>query len=272
MSVTNEELHGGAPRSEELMEILQKNRTFSQELMAENERLRYRVLQLEKDAMEGSSTSAVELEILRKEKEDLSGKLNFLGQKFSQVEAENKDFAMRFVDIEAQNENLLNLYVASFQLHATLDPEEVLQCVKEILINMIGTEDFGIFMEDEESGDLLLTGFEGECAIEKSRIKPGDGHEGRVLVTGEASYMSEQAGPGDARICIPLKIKERVVGVIAIYELLSHKAGMTALDRELLQLLAGQAAAAFVSSRIYYSTDRRLKTMEGLMKLLKAGK
>ena len=64
----------------------------------------------------------------------MAQKVEFLNRKFQQVEAENKDFAQRYVEVEEQNESLANLYVASHRLHSTLDSSEVVECIKEILL------------------------------------------------------------------------------------------------------------------------------------------
>jgi nitrate/nitrite-specific signal transduction histidine kinase len=53
------------------------------------------------------------------------------------VEEENRDFAKKYIEVEEENNNLANLYVASYQLHSTLDYEEVLRIVLEIIINLI---------------------------------------------------------------------------------------------------------------------------------------
>ncbi|HZS06071.1 MAG TPA: GAF domain-containing protein [Blastocatellia bacterium] len=267
-----EDILSQSAKSEELQEMFQKSKAFAQELMAENQRLRYRVVQLEKEGMELPVKVTAETGQLREENKRLAEQVAFLEKKFTEIEEENKDFAMRFVEVEAQNENLLNLYVASFQLHSTLDQAEVLQCIKEILINLVGTEEFGIYLVDEESSDLLLHGFEGELVIGRGRITCGEGVEGMVAAKGEAYYSDGVGTEGEVCVCIPLKIKEHVVGVIAIHRLLGHKATLTALDHELLQLLAGQAATALVSSKLYASADRKLKTMEGFINLLRATK
>ena len=73
----------------------------------------------------------------------------------------------------------------------------------------------------------------------------------------------------DICVCVPLRIKDRVVGVIAMYKLLPHKKGLTGLDFKLLELLAGHAATALVSSKLYSQADRRLRTIEGVMSLLR---
>ncbi len=272
MSEKPEELLNIFSKSEELLEMFRKGRGFTEELMAENERLRYRIVQLEKESLELSAMLTREVERVRLENSQLAQKLEFLERRFEEVEAENKDFAMRYVEIEEQNENLANLYVASYQLHSTLDPAEVVLCIKEILINMIGSEEFGLFIVDEETSELVLAGSEGIIVerLDRGRVAFGDGLEGMVALRGEPFFTDEMGDSGEVCACIPLKIKERIVGVIAIYKLLAHKGTFTALDHKLLELLAGHAATALVSSKLYAIADRKLKTIESFMNLLRA--
>ena len=256
-------------KSEELVDMLRKGRAFTEELMSENERLRYRVVQLEAERMNPSEMLTKELERLRFENAQMSQKLEFLDGKFQEVEAENKDFAQRYVEVEEQNESLANLYVASHRLHSTLDSSEVVECIKEILLNMIGSEDFCLFVVDDETGELVRSGYEGESGggPAKARLALGDGLEGVVAMGGEP-YFTDAAGEGPCA-CVPLKIQERVVGVIAIYSLLSHKKGLSDLDHKLLELLAGHAASALISSKLYSMADRKLRTIEGFISLLR---
>jgi nitrate/nitrite-specific signal transduction histidine kinase len=266
-----EELLTFFSRSEEMLEVFRKGKAFTEEVIRENERLRYRMVQLEKEKMDLSGTLMKEIERLRVENAQMAKKLGFLDSRFHEIEAENKDFAIRYVEVEEQNESLANLYVASYQLHSTLDPAEVIQCISEILMNMIGTEEFGLFVVDEETSELALAGCEGEIVQrnERGRVGFGEGLEGIVAQTGEPFFTEEAGELGEVCACIPLKIKERVVGVIAIYRLLAHKRGLNALDHRLLELLAGHAATALVSSKLYAAADRKLKTIEGFMSLLR---
>lgn len=256
-------------KSEELMEMLRKGRAFTEELMCENERLRYRVVQLEAERLNPSDRMMKEVERLRLENSQMAQRLAFLDRRFQQVEAENRDFAQRYVEVEEQNESLANLYVASHRLHSTLDSSEVVECIKEILLNMIGSEDFGLFVLDDEADELVRAGYEGETAAqpEKERIAFGEGLEGVVAIHGEPFFS--EAPAEEACACMPLKIHDRVVGVITIYALLAHKKALTPLDHKLLELLAGHAASALVSSKLYGMADRKLRTIEGFMSLLR---
>jgi len=66
-----------------------------------------------------------------------------------------------------------------------------------------------------------------------------------------------------------MKIKEHVIGVIVIYSLLIQKEKFTNVDFELFNLLAGHAATAIFSSRLYTQSERKLTTIQGFLQLLK---
>jgi hypothetical protein len=65
-----------------------------------------------------------------------------------------------------------------------------------------------------------------------------------------------------------LKIKEEVIGVIVLYKLLPQKTQFASVDYELFTLLAGHAATAIFSAKLYSDAQRKLSTMKGFMQLL----
>ena len=68
---------------------------------------------------------------------------------------------------------------------------------------------------------------------------------------------------------IPLKIKESVIGVISINKLLVQKTAFTSMDYELFTLLAGHAATAVFSARLYSASNRKLSTLQGFLDMIK---
>src|SRR5206468_442109 len=132
-------------RAEKFLELFNKGKEFTEELLKENQRLRYRLA-----ASETEGASREEVDRLRAEVQQLTEENRRIATRFREVEEENKDFANRYIEIEEQNNNLANLYVASYQLHSTLDFREVIQIVQEIVINLIGAESFAILLLDEK--------------------------------------------------------------------------------------------------------------------------
>ena len=147
-------------RAEKFLEIFNKGKEFTEELIRENQRLRYRVASLETE-----SVAPEEVSRLREQISHLTEENRRIQQRFREVEEENKDFASRYIEIEEQNNNLASLYVASYQLHSTLDFREVIQIVQEIVINLIGAEAFAILLLDEKTNELKAIAYEGEDAM-----------------------------------------------------------------------------------------------------------
>ena len=257
MGSTSEDAPGFFAKSEELLDILRKGKTFAEELLRENERLRLRILQLEKERMEAPAPNDAEMARLRAENARLRERVDMIDRRFAEIEIENSDFVRRFVEVETQNEALANLYVASYQLHSTLDPDEVTQAISEILTGLVGARDYAILLVDDASRSLKLAAGEGvEERFPGGRVPLGEGVEGRAAASGATYFGSEAAGDPETA-CVPLTLKGECAGVIGIYGLLSQKkGGYSAVDHELLNLLAGQAAAALVSSRLWAARDR----------------
>src|SRR5205085_511402 len=260
-------------RAEKFLELFNKGKEFTEELLRENQRLRYRLASLE---TEGTAGFNDEVQRLRAEVQQLTDENRRIAQRFKEVEEENKDFANRYIEVEEQNNNLANLYVASYQLHSTLDFREVIQIVQEIVINLIGAESFAILLLDEKTNELKTIASEGEDVMpgtDAISVRLGDGVLGNVAKTGESYYINQDVEGGRVTIdkplaAVPLKIKEHVIGLIAIYKLLQQKDSFSAVDYELFSLLAAHAATAIFSSKLYSQSERKLNTIQSFLDLL----
>jgi transcriptional regulator with GAF, ATPase, and Fis domain len=263
-------------KGEEFLKLYNMGRQFTEELLKENERLRYRLAMLEEQ--DGPHATNLDKEVLRLQErvralEEESRKLK---EKYQQAEAENKDFAVRYVEVEEQNNNLANLYVASYQLHSTLDFQEVLQIVIEIVINLIGSEAFAICLLDEKTNELRALGHEGADlfpGMESLSVNVGEGIIGEVVKTGESYFINQSPSKAVVDLAhplaaVPLKIKEHVIGALVVYSLLKQKTSFSAVDYELFNLLAGQAATAIFSSKLYSQSERKLSTIQSFLDLL----
>jgi transcriptional regulator with GAF, ATPase, and Fis domain len=258
-------------KAEKFLELFNKGKEFTEELLRENQRLRYRVA-----ALVSESLPVEEAQHLREQLAQLTEENRRIQQRFREVEEENKDFANRYIEIEEQNNNLANLYVASYQLHSTLDFREVIQIVQEIVINLIGAESFAILLLDEKTNELKTIAYEGEDVmrgVDTISIRLGEGVLGNVARTGESYYVNQDFEDGAITLekplaAVPLKIKEHVIGLIVIYRLLQQKDAFSAVDYELFSLLAAHAATAIFSSKLYSQSERKLNTIQSFLDLL----
>lgn len=275
MSERDEDKGLTGKKGEEFLQIFKKGAEFTQDLLKENERLRYQLLELEQVARQQQSGDGVgdpELDRLRRRVEDLEQEKQEILHRIKHVEEENQDFANRYVEIENENNMLANLYIASYQLHSTLDFREVLQVITEIVINLIGAEEFAIMLLDEKTNRLTAMATEGLDPETLPTIELGQGIIGQMAKTGENYFIEEmenyQRDFSHPIVCIPLKIKEHVIGVIVIYKLLEQKSRFAEVDYELFTLLAGHAATAIFSSKLYSESERKLSTIQGFLDLM----
>lgn len=273
MMTTHDEKKNLLMRGQEFLQLYRKVEGFTQELMKENERLRYRVAALEQERSVAPKVPVEEVLNLKERVAQLEAEREALAQRYQQVEQENLDFANRYLEIEEENNNLANLYVASFQLHSTLDFKEVVQIVMEIVINLIGAEKFALMLLDERKGDLYAVSSEG---VERERIphfKLGEGTIGRVAQAGQPWVADgpalEQLSLAEPQVVIPMRIKDQLIGAIVIYAMLEQKLSFSSLDHELFNLLAGHAATALFASKLYSESERKLGTIQGFLELLK---
>jgi GAF domain-containing protein len=189
------------------------------------------------------------------------------------VESENQQFAERYLEIEEENNNLANLYVASYQLHSTLDPSEVLKVIVEIVINLIGAELFCVYVCEENGLTLEPVASEGSPVASFPPLSLESGAIGQSVssgdvMTGDPSAVAQEGEKGEPVVCIPLRVEDRPVGAIVIHRLLQQKDGFSPLDHELFTLMAGHAATAIFASRLYAQSERKLNTIQGFIDLL----
>ena len=193
------------------------------------------------------------------------------------VESDREELSTKLAEYEQQVGRLMNLYVATYQLHATLDPAEVQATIAEIAINLLGAEKFVLlFWKTDESSESS-----GECEIALSQGMEEDAgglYQDGVYAGGDPAVDATLAdgvlriGPidgSDALACVPLTVQGATVGALVILSLFQHKARLRPEDRDLLDLIAAHAASALFAARVYSNTDRKLKTLESLVALVR---
>jgi transcriptional regulator with GAF, ATPase, and Fis domain len=190
----------------------------------------------------------------------------------ARIAQENLELSHRLVEAEEMNSAMMNMYVSSYQLHATLDPDRVVAIVKDVVINLVGAEEFAVLLRDEEGDDLeVVAGEEHLRRYPRGRAEV-QGVLGAVVASGEPFVHAEE---GEARegilAAVPLGSGGRVVGAVVISRLLAQKARLQQSDVELLHLLSSHAATALVNARVHRRVERKLRTMEKLLAMLTGG-
>lgn len=195
-------------------------------------------------------------------------------RRISELEQENAEFANQLVQVEELNNNLTNLYLASSRLHSTLDRQETLEIIREVVINFVGAEKFAVFLLDPQSNKLSYEIGEGfEDAEQATPLDAGRGVFAEVVSEGENYFCSGSVADGSDDlyapiVAIPLKHDQQLIGVLAVYRLFIQKEQLVSIDYQLFSMLAEHAATALFSSSLYTKSERRRQAYQGFVDLL----
>ncbi len=193
-----------------------------------------------------------------------------LAERLARTEQDVRELAAQLAVSERQISRLMNLYVATYQLHATLTPSEVLQTIAEIAVNLLGADKFVVLLRRDGGEGFEVALAQGLAAGEyplfaNEEYRAGDPAVDATLADGLLRLAPLPDSPAVA--VVPLKVQGEIVGALVVLKLFSHKPALRPEDRELLDLLSAHAASALFAARIFASKDRRLRTLESLIKL-----
>lgn len=233
------------------------------ELLVENRRLKKDNTRLAQALVAGGDGS-VAVATLKAAQE----KVRVRQQQVEDLLEENTELQSRVLELEELNGSMMSMYVSSYQLHATLDVDEVVRVIEEIIVNFIGASAYAVLRLDED-GTFRVVGerdLDGRLAMRGIQPK---GVLAEVLGSRTAYvHTSNRAAREGILAAVPLVMGPTLVGAVLIFELLSQKERLLKNDVELLSLLGGHAASALVSAQLYARADRKLKTLEGMLELL----
>ncbi|NVB37862.1 hypothetical protein G6O69_08450 [Pseudenhygromyxa sp. WMMC2535] len=176
----------------------------------------------------------------------------------------------RMISVEERRETLLNLWVAGSQLQEAESRERVRAAILEVIINLIGCEELGVFELREDGGERRLE-LRASMGLDEVRREPilleaeaEDAGEAwliaRLTSPRPVPFLASQKGasvggpPAVGRgagmsACLPLVVDGRLEALVLTWGLLGHKLrGFTDLDRALLRLLAAHAGSALVAA------------------------
>ena len=220
---------------------------YVNDLLGENEKLRVAAatLQMDKARIEEELLSTREA-VSRHRIEEVK-----LEKRLAEIAAENRRFAEEYVLVEQQNTALANLYVASVRLHSSLQREEILAIIIDIIEFLVGCEQVAVF--EVSDGKLTLAASKGTDALGRPEIALGEGPIGRTALTGQP-YLPVAPGVDEEGLtaCFPVRFKGAVAYVITLFRLLPQKSGrLEPIDHDLLNLLAAEAGTALASASLF---------------------
>lgn len=191
-----------------------------------------------------------QIEELEKQLSECASQRDALQQQIAEINAQYMSYASHYLEVEQQNANLAMLYTSCHRLHSTLDRQEVLSIIQEIVINLVGSEEMAIFEASEEGEFLHILDYFGLDPSLYDIIPVGVGVIGRTALSDHIYLAQEQRDDEtlpyeeDITACIPLRVDGRSIGLIAVFRLLDQKPGVEEIDKEVFNLLATHAATA----------------------------
>ncbi len=166
-------------------------------------------------------------------------------------------------------DRLVALHEAGHLLGSTLEPEELATRLLEIMRRISGLTAAVISLR-EENGQLRIWRSVGlENLRPKVRYTPELREAREAVLESETPRLFRPSADGNARedgfvagLCLPLRVRERIVGVLEAYS-------PVALAEEdavaILESLTTQAASAFENARLYGELAEREKRLQELV-------
>ncbi len=165
------------------------------------------------------------------------------------LRARTVELTERCVELEQKSSHLTLLCGASYRLfHGSLDRREVLLRIREVVADVVGSEEIAVFTVAPDRPVLRLEEAFGVAAT-FPEIPVGTGRIGRSVQQGEAWIAGRSAGEAlpfeiDLQAAIPLVAEGRAVGALAIFRLLPQKPQLERHDFDTFELLSTHAGAA----------------------------
>ncbi len=190
---------------------------------------------------------AAELALARESVEHAAAERERLRARLADIEAENQRICDEYVAVQEQVSEMAQLYVALDRLHGALSRADTLQALQEIVINVIGTEEFAVF---ERRGDRLgLVHAFGVDPGPLEALAAGQGAIGRAAAG--ATWIAGRDGgalphEADLTAAVPLRCGDRPWGALAVFRLLGHKPNLGDGDRIVFDLLSAHAGLALL--------------------------
>jgi diguanylate cyclase (GGDEF)-like protein len=170
--------------------------------------------------------------------------------------------------LERRVRDVTLLFDVTRSLNSTLELEEILSRVTELVGVRMAVHQFAVMLLDEKAGDLVVKatfGFkEPRELLDRFRLPLGKGACGIAAQTKEPVFITDVRsdpryvkGPSDpdgdaCLLAVPMVCKEKLVGVLNFVR--EGTSAFTETDIMLLDLVGTQAAMAIVNARLFAET------------------
>ncbi len=156
---------------------------------------------------------------------------------------------------------------------SSLDLDGVLKNVVSAAVSLTKSEEGSLLLLDEESNDLYMRAghnFE-EGFVRSFRLPVTDTLTGQVIETGKPLILNKDslekiktAYLVQALIYVPLKFKEKVIGVLGV-DNRKHRLPFTERDILVISILADYAAVAIENAQLYQASENERSKFEAVL-------
>ncbi len=163
------------------------------------------------------------------------------------------------------------LYTISQKMASCLKPDDVARLVIEEVMRVIKADSASVMLLNEETNILDIIAAFGTATITRLVLNPGQGIAGDVFLKGQSQIFNdvrsspefiEGDNPISSLICIPLKVEEKILGVMNISTAVPVL--YTAGDLKLATALATQAAVSIENARLHAEQLEQEKILRDL--------
>ena len=169
--------------------------------------------------------------------------------------------------LEERNRRLTLLYEIARSISGTLDFDELVKMLSDVIVRRLGFKEFAILLWDSERESLVVRttfGFKQEVKVQDMTFKLGEGVSGLAAATREIIYVRDtrvdsrylhyrgQKKEDGSFVSLPLFVKDQLVGVMNFSRPGTDQ--FSEEERELLQAMASQVAVAFLNADLFAKT------------------
>jgi len=182
----------------------------------------------------------------------------------TQLEVAQQELQAHVQVIEENERRLAALHQISSTVSQSLELSEVLSSGMDNVVDVMQVDGALIFLLDEETDELALAAYQGvsaEFVQGVSRIKLGEGFNGRVAETGEPLYVEDASQDPSltkmvvreegirSQLIVPLKSKGKVVGTLCVAARKQRQ--VRSEELELVTAIGNQIGVAVDNARLY---------------------
>ncbi len=194
--------------------------------------------------------------------------------------------ANKAINLEERVKELNILQEIGIQINSTLRLKDLLNLIMALSKETLKAEASSLMLLDEKNNELTFEVALGEKGdiIKKFKIPLGEGIAGWVAMTGDSlivndvekdfrfakKYDSATSFKTKSILCVPLKTKEKIIGVIEVINK-TEDDYFDENDLNLLQAIANEAAIAIENAQLYQNLkDLFFDTVESLASAIDA--